>query len=160
MSSKSIIKKEGNDNANRGRGRGGRGRGGRRPYYPSASYQPKFKGKTENLAGFIYDVGVGNQADLFMKTTIELAEYAERNCKDSLDIRSAIESLTEVSIAIPQERNTGNTKIDEMLFSKDFDNFIKRETSYRQNKAMMYSIVIGQCSKAMKAKLEGDSSFE
>ena len=60
MSSKSIIKKEGNDNANRGRGRGGRGRGGRRPYYPSASYQPKFKGKIENLTGFIYDVGVEN----------------------------------------------------------------------------------------------------
>ena len=127
MSSKPIMKKEGNDNANRGRGHGGRGRGGRRPYYPRASYQPKIKGKTENLAGFIYEVGVGNQPDLFVKTTRELAEYAGRNCKDFLDIRSAIESLTEVSIEIPRERATGNTKVDEILFSKDLDNFIKRE---------------------------------
>ena len=78
---------------------GGRGRG--RGYHRNnrGTFQSKFKGKTEAIEDHIYDVGVGNQADIFVRTTKELAEYAGRYCKQSLDIRSAIESLKDTIIA-------------------------------------------------------------
>ena len=63
-----------------------RGNGNRKGFGTRVSYQPKFEGKTEELKGFIYDIGVENQADLFMKTTKEIAEYAGRHCKQGLDI--------------------------------------------------------------------------
>ena len=75
------------------------------------NFQSKFKGKTEALEEHIYNVGVGNQADMFVRTTKEVAEYAGRHCKQSLDIRSAIEKLTDTTIATPQPRSTGNTTI-------------------------------------------------
>ena len=76
------------------------GKGGRNPYHrnqnlnSNSTYKTKFKGKTAALEGFIYDIGVGNQAYLLIKTTKEIAEYTERIYKESLQIRKAIEMLT------------------------------------------------------------------
>ena len=41
----------------------------------------KYSGKIDDLKGHIYDVGYRKQADAFVKTTEELAEYAGRTCK-------------------------------------------------------------------------------
>ena len=78
-------------------GGGGKKRGGGNWFPSKASYQPKFEGKTKELKGHIYDVGVDNQADLFSRTTKEIAEYAGMHCKQSLDIRTAIETLSEAT---------------------------------------------------------------
>ena len=37
---------------------------------------------------------------------------------------------------------------------------MKRESAYSTGKAMMYSIVIGQCTEAMKAKLEAEDDYK
>ena len=42
---------------------------------------PKFKGETEALQGYIYDVGINNQADHFTKTTKKIASFAGRTLK-------------------------------------------------------------------------------
>mmetsp|Transcript_34035 Transcript_34035/g.50008 ORF Transcript_34035/g.50008 Transcript_34035/m.50008 type:complete len:224 (+) Transcript_34035:366-1037(+) len=90
----------------------------------------------------------------------EMAEYASRAFKESLDIRTAIETLTEVTIAMHSPRNTGNFQMDELLLSKELDMYMKQESLYCQNKAQMFSVIIGQCTEAMKAKLEADSECE
>jgi len=46
------------------------------------------------------------------------------------------------------------------MFSKDLDTFVKRESTYRQNKATLYSLIWGQCTEAMRAKLEAVDGFE
>ena len=51
----------------------------------------KFSGRIDNLKVHIYDVGYGQQADAFVKTTEEIAGYAGRACKQSTDIRAAID---------------------------------------------------------------------
>ena len=38
----------------------------------------KFSGRIDDLKGHIYDVGYGQQADAFLKTTEEIARYAGR----------------------------------------------------------------------------------
>ena len=49
--------------------------------------------RIDDLKGHIYDVGYGQQADAFVKTTEEIAGYADRTCKKSRDIRPTIEKL-------------------------------------------------------------------
>ena len=46
------------------------------------------------------------------------------------------------------------------LYEKYIEIWLKRELLYRQNKSSMYSIALGQCSEAMKAKLEASTQFE
>ena len=53
----------------------------------------KFSGRIDDLKGHIYDVGYGQQADAFVKTTEEISGYAVNTCKKSTDIRAAIEKL-------------------------------------------------------------------
>ena len=60
----------------------------------------KFSGIIDYLKGRIYDVGYGQQADAFVKTTEEIAGYAGCTCKQSTDIRAAIEKLQEVTITL------------------------------------------------------------
>ena len=112
-----------------------RSKGGKKAFRRYASYKPKFKGKTKSLEGFIYDVGVENLEDLFIKTTKEIAEYSGRVCTESLDIRPAIELSTEVTIVVPGSRNTGYKDVDKLLLSKDLYIFMKIESMYQQNKS-------------------------
>ena len=143
---------EGNGNRKKGRFRG----------QQNTFVQPtKFKGETEALHGHIYDVGTSNQADLFTETTKKIAGYAGRTCKEPQDIRRAIEDIDDINIPMPSERTSiTEVKIREKLFEKDIENWAKRESVYRQNKASLYSIVLGQCSEAMRSKLESDSTYD
>ena len=52
----------------------------------------KLSGRIDDLKGHIYDVGYGQQADAFV-TTEEIAGYAGRTCKQSMDIRAVIDKL-------------------------------------------------------------------
>ena len=60
----------------------------------------KFSGIIDDLKVHIYDVGYGQQADAFMKTTEEIAGNAGRTCKQSTYIRAAIEKLQGVTITL------------------------------------------------------------
>ena len=53
----------------------------------------KLSGRIDDLKGHIYDVGYGQQEYAFVKTTEEISGYAVRTCKQSTDIRAAIEKL-------------------------------------------------------------------
>ena len=108
-----------------------------------ASYQSKFEGKKEELKNHIYNVGVDNQADLFTRTTKEIVKYAGRHFKQSLDIRTAIENLSEVVIPVPTDRGTWNLKFKKIILSKDLEIYVKILKAYAKNKSAMFSIVMG-----------------
>ena len=113
-----------------------------------------FKGDTEGLEGHIYDVGVSNQAELFTNTTKKVLSYAGRSYSEAQDIRIALETISEISIKAPKKETTGDDTINTLILNKEVDAYIKRKHAYRQNKAYMFSVILGQCTDAMKAKLE------
>ena len=53
-----------------------------------------------------------------------------------------------------------DNKLREKLYKKDIKIWSKRESLYRQNKSSMFSIVLGQCSEAMKVKLESETDYK
>jgi len=137
-----------------------RQRGQRREFKKPVVKQAKFEGRCEELRGFIYDCSDARQADIFTKTTKEVAEYAGRTCKYSADIRKAIETLENTTIVPPAEPGNNATDTEKRIWEKKVDTYVKRESIYEQNLETMYSVILGQCSDAMRAKLESQDEFE
>ena len=121
----------------------------------------KFKGETESLHGHIYDVGVYNQTELFTETTKKMASYTGQTYKEPQDIQRAIEEVKDIDILMPTKRtNITITTLKAKLYKNDIEIWSKRESLYRQNKAAMYSVVLGQCTEAIKAKIEADTQYK
>ena len=52
-------------------------------------------------------------------------------------------------------------KDDRKIIRKSqIDEYRKRKAIYQENKGKIYSVMIGQCTDAMIAKLKGDSNFD
>ena len=81
LEKKPSVKQEGNHDKSKRRN-------GARRYkiVQRAVTASEFKGKTNDLEGHIFDVGVANQSQLFATTIKEVAEYAGRTLKESQDI--------------------------------------------------------------------------
>ena len=77
-------------------------------YCKRTGHTKKFTGKTEALSGFIYDIGVNNQSNLYIVTTKEVAAFVRRPLKDSHDMKVAIETLKDPMYTIPKQGKTGN----------------------------------------------------
>ena len=104
------------------------------------------------MGGHIFDIGVPNQADLFSTTIKKLVNNIGRTVRESQDIRQAIEMLKMIINKLPVKRKSNKSTEDErkaeeevmsLFLSKNIDAYSKRENMYHQNKAIVYSLVIG-----------------
>ena len=99
LEKKLVVKQEGNQDKSKRRG-------GARRYQNTqrAVTASKFKGKTDELEGHIFDVGVSNQSQLFANTTKEIAEHAGQLLKEFQDIRLMIEKVEDITFPIPKKQ--------------------------------------------------------
>ena len=134
--------------------------GQRQGYRKPAVKQPKFEGRCDELKGFIYDCLDPRQADMYAKTMKEIAEYAGQTCKHGADICKAIESLERPRMAPPADPAADASATDRRIWEKKVDTYVKHENIYEQNIENMYSVILGQCTDAMRAKLESQDQFE
>ena len=108
----------------------------------------KFSGRIYDLTGHIYDVGYGQQADAFVKTTEEISGYASVTCKQSTDIRAAIEKLQDVTITLDSKVTTEEVPDEddrEIIRKSQIEEYRKQKATYQENKGKIYSVIIGQC---------------
>ena len=119
-----------------------------------------FSGLTEYLEGHIHDMVTVSQANQFTSTTKALVSYAGRKCTNPQDIRITIKHQKEVIIPIPVTRMDIDKDVAKILLRKDIDASVNQTQDYRQNKANMYSMDLGQCTEAMKNTLEGEETYE
>ena len=123
----------------------------------------KSSGRIDNLKGNIYDVGYGQQVDALLKTTEEIAGYAGRTCKKSTHIRAAVKKLQDVTITLEKKVTIAEMPDEDdkkIIRKSQIDEYRKRKATYQENKGKIYSVIIGQCTGAMIAKLKGDSNFD
>ena len=91
-------------------------------------------------------MGYGQQADAFLKTAKEIAGYTGRTCKQSTDIRAAIEKLQDVTInleikvTIAEVPDEDDSKIIRKI---QIDKYRKRKATYQENKGKIDSVIIG-----------------
>ena len=109
---------------------------------------------------FIYDCSDAHQAKMDIKTTKEIAKYAGCTCKHSVDIRKAIKALEVPMIILPADPPANATAMEVRIWEKKVDTFIKCELMLEQNLETMYSVILGQCTDAMRAKLESQDEYK
>ena len=105
-------------------------------------------------------MGTGSRADQFTATTKALASYSGRKCSDPQDIQITIERQKDVVIPIPTSRPDIEVEVTKLLPGKENDAYVKRSQQYLQNKSKIYSVALGQCTEAMKNRLEGEENYE
>lgn len=124
-----------------------------------------FKGKCKELEGFIFDANRYNQADEYIKTVKEIAEYVGANYDHGADVRQAIEEGVKPTFAKPVKPQplADESDIDEtdtMIWKKEVDYYVKRVTMLDSNLRKIYSLVWGQCSDVMREKIEALEAYE
>ena len=125
----------------------------------------KFKGKCKDLENHIFDANRYNQADEYIKTVREIAEFVGANYEHGADVRQAIEEgikpeFTKPVKPKPAKGTTDIDETDEMIWKKEVDYYVKRLTILESNLRKTYSLVWGQCSDVMREKLEALENFD
>ena len=122
--------------------------------------ESKEAGKLSVLKGHLYDVAKpGKQADQYTQTTKAIGEYVGRVY--GREMLQLVLHLKECKPSEP-EYPTGNavTERDKAVWGKQYDLYLKKQEQYEDYKAKVFTIVLGQCTKAMKNKVEGTTGFE
>jgi hypothetical protein len=99
-------------------------------------------------------------ADMYTKTTKEIAEYVGRTYKYGADTRLAIETLVVATFSKPMGPPTDASRTQVRIWEKRVDEFVKKEAHLEENIKTAYSLIFGQCTKAMRAKLESMSDHQ
>ena len=120
----------------------------------------KFEGKCEQLKGYIYDCLSHKMADMYMRTTNEIAEYIGTNYKNGGDIRLALLNLRPPVVPLPADPPAGATQAALYIWQKKCDQWHRREEVFISNVQQAYSLIIGQCTEAMKDRLQALPTFE
>ena len=129
--------------------------------------QPKFEGRCDDLKGFVYDCSDTRQTDMFVKTTKELAEYVGRKFKTyPSDAKKSIDDLKKITIAVPVApvpTGDATTVTDAFIlkrYKKQIDAYFDKVAALSENVKRIYSVVWGQCTDALRARLEGTKGYK
>ena len=67
--------------------------------------------------------------------------------------------MAEVTIPEPQDPPPNATRSQERMWEKRCDEVVKREMHLKENLKTLYSLVWGQCTEAMRAKIKAHATF-
>jgi hypothetical protein len=122
--------------------------------------QAKFEGKCDALKGHIYDCSDSRQADLYSKTTKEIAEYVGRTYTYGGDMRRAVERLEVPAFVMPEDPAEDATETEREIWKVEVKEFVHRRRSIRENLKTLYSLAWGQCTDIMRQKIEALDNHE
>ena len=116
--------------------------------------QAKFEGKCAELKGCIYDCTDSKQADVFTKTTKEIANYVGTTYKYGNDVKLAVSTLRTPSFTEPSDPPEGASKSKLKIWETKISDYCKRESYLEENLKTLYSLVWGQCTDLIRARIE------
>ena len=120
----------------------------------------KFEGKCDDLKGHIFDCSDSKQADTFVTTKKEISEYVGREYTYGGDARLAVENMAKPAIPEPEDPPEGASRTQERIWEKKVDEYVKRSSYMDENVKKVFSLVWGQCTEALRAKLQGIDDFK
>jgi hypothetical protein len=124
-----------------------------------------FKGKATDLHGYIYDVGLPNSNnDLFSKTTKEIAEHVSRTIEGAGDFRLAMvdlafHTLTPPSAPVDAPGTNELSWVDKEQYKLQYSKYIKKTDKRSQVQAKVFPLVLGQCSRTIRDRLEASPDW-
>ena len=141
-----------------GRGRRGdrsnRSRSGHIHNQKSRSVSHKFKGKSSDLEGCIFDCSDSRQADKYITAFKRIAEYVREEFKYGGNIRSSIENSKRFEIPMPTAPDDNGTALLKIILNRKIDIYVKRDGILDENLQKAYSLIHGQCTELLKGELK------
>jgi hypothetical protein len=122
-----------------------------------APVEVKFTGRCAELKGEVYDCSEYSQVDGYTKTTKEIAEYVGRAY--SADARTTVETLALPTFAYPDDPAADATETTKRRWQKKVDSMVMKEDRFEEDLTKVYSLIWGQCTEYLRAKLEARDSF-
>jgi hypothetical protein len=119
-------------------------------YNTQVQQQPKFEGKCVDLKGHIYDNSNARQADLYAKTTKEIAEYVGKEYSYSGDIRRLVTRLERPVIPEPTDPPDNAGYATQKRFESALRSYQNRIDGLEMNIDKLYSLVMEQCTSGCK----------
>ena len=147
-------------NASRG-GRGGRGRNGNHHRNSRNNQDGKYRGKCEEIADHVYDVGAaGESKELFTATTREIAEYVARTYENAAEFRIALIS-TELPTIVPPEDLDANAGLGAVeMYKLDLREYRDKLTHRKKNLGKIFPLILGQCSRTIRDRVEAAPNWD
>ena len=141
---------------NRRKGKG-RGTGEKK----TLTNENRFVGKYTEMNGHVFQCHhETDKRDQFDKSVEELNRYASTYLNNSRDIRTMLLTQREVSFIEPQDPPFSSSQTQRKIWEKEVDLFIQRKEDYNDNKHVIFSIIIGQCSTSMKTQLKMNEDYQ
>ena len=133
---------------------GARGRGQR-----FVRGKPKLVGKIEELGSSVFTYNTSNQAEQYLRSKEDFGDYV--GSEISGDMRRLVKNLEERTFTYPK-RPTGKNVDAGIIadYKMDKSRIQTEEKQYKEDKSKVFGKLLGQCSSAMIAKLQGDSAFQ
>jgi hypothetical protein len=128
-----------------------------------------FKGSVTEMHGHVFQCyGESPEKNQFTRTMEEIDAYVGLQIKNHPTcIKQMLRTMENTIISEPQDyedvakkTETPATKTSIRIWEKDIDMFVKRKETHLDNKCVLYSVVWGQCSKAMQAKVKTDKLYD
>jgi hypothetical protein len=119
--------------------------------------ETKFTGRCNELKGEIYNCSEFSQVDGYTKTTKEISEYVGRTY--SADARTAVETLVLPTFEYPADPETGASATETHKWQKRVDSMVTREDRFEEDLKKVYSLIWGQCTEFLCAKLEAKARY-
>jgi len=120
--------------------------------------EDKEEKRPTELKAHVYGVAkAGEQVDEYTRTTKAIGEYVGR-----LFGREMKNLVVHGKESVPVKPTYPGDKSDEeakAIWSKEYDRYLKKVDLYDLNKAKVFEIVLKQCNKVVKNKIEGTTDF-
>ena len=156
---------DGGRSSNRSNQTQGRGRyNNNRRYNRNERNKTKFNGANESLNGNIFDFGSHGHREMYSKTMKAINNYIGQTFDNPGDIQTTIEQMEKYEIPMPLEPDNYGTedenKTEALIFEKQINRYILREELLNNNITKVFSLVWGQCTDTLKAKLESTNNWK
>ncbi len=126
---------------------------------PVAPRSARFEGRCDELKGHVYNCSNPRQPlDEFTRTTKAIAEYT--GFKFGAEVKITIETLKKPTLPMPKDPPEDATATAKRIWERRVDAYLKAETTIDSDLKKVYSLIYGQCSDSLRAKLEAIPNHE
>ena len=147
----------GRRNRRRGKGKGSNGGNDK----DNNIVEKKFLGKYTEMNGNVFQChNETDRRDQFEKTVEELCRYASMYFNNSRDIKTMLMTQRDVNFIEPQDPPFSSSLTQRKIWEKEVNLFMQRKEDYQDNKHVIFSVALGQCSASMKTQLKMNEAFD
>jgi len=102
-----------------------------------------------------------NDRKQFTKTLEALQEYVKKTVRSPDDMAPLFgDTIKDPTVDEPDDLDKGAGRLKQEIWKEEIKEFVKRKRVLRDNKATVYSVIWGQCSPEMQAKLRSLDEYQ